>query len=92
MGPQLNAPISGEPELAVGAIDDGERIDIEIQQIVGSGQVCLQQGENLSQQRRGFLASDRIGPNCLESFAGYPLILARDAKPDRRNARNGRPC
>ena len=81
MRPQLNATVCGKPKLAVGAIDDGERIDIEIQQMVGSGQICLQQGENLSQQRRGFLASDRIGPNCFESFAGYPLILHGTPNP-----------
>ena len=60
MRPQLNGAVGGDPELAVGAIDDGKRSYIKVKQIVGSGQVRLQQGENLSQQGRGFLASDRI--------------------------------
>jgi hypothetical protein len=75
MGPQLNAPICGEPELAVGAVDDGKRGYIKVKKIGGGGQVRLQQRENLSQQGRGFLTSDRFRPNCLERFAGYPLIL-----------------
>ena len=48
MGPQLNAAICGEPELAVGAIDDGKRSYVEIQEIVVGGQACFQQSENLT--------------------------------------------
>ena len=81
MGSQLNPAICGEPELAVGAIDDGKRRYLEIQEIVVGGQVRPQQGENLSQQGRSFLASDRIRSNCLERFAGYPLIRGRTPNP-----------
>jgi hypothetical protein len=47
VGPQLNTAIRGEPELAVGTIDDGPRVDIKVEKTFASGQVCFQQGENL---------------------------------------------
>ncbi len=71
MGAQLDAAIGGEPELAVGAIDDRKRIDIKLQEVVGGGQACLEQGENLSQQGCGSLASHRI---CSESTRRGPRI------------------
>jgi hypothetical protein len=49
MGLQFNAAIWGEPELAVGAIDDGQRVEVKVEKIFGSGQVCFQQSENLPQ-------------------------------------------
>ncbi len=64
MGAQLDAAIGGEPELAVGAIDDRKRIDIKLQEVVGGGQACLEQGENLSQQGCGSLVFIRRRPPC----------------------------
>lgn len=81
MGAQLDAAIGGEPELAVGAIDDRKRIDIKLQEVVGGGQACLEQGENLSQQGCGSLASHRICSNCFERFSRYPLILHGTPNP-----------
>jgi hypothetical protein len=43
--------------------------------------VINKQGENLPEQGRGSLASDRISPNCCERFSGYPLILHRTPNP-----------
>jgi hypothetical protein len=74
MGPQFDAAIRGKPEFAVGAIDDGEGIDIKVEQIVGSGQGCFQQGKNLPQQRRGSLTPDLVRPDRCERFSAYPLI------------------
>ena len=75
MGPQFDAAILGDPELAVGAIDDGSRLRDEAQQIIFGRELRLQQREHLAQHGRGLLIFDRIALNGFEDLSRHPLIL-----------------
>ena len=74
MRPQFYGAVVSHPQLAIGTIDDRRWIRDKAEDAIFSGQLCLQQGQSLAEQRSSFLAFDDGALSDVQNLARHPLF------------------